>query len=226
MIQLTIRVNRILQSVNTALIDDEAYKPEARKRLPITAISPRIWRRYPKKKWNNLQLPVLTSVPQGRLGNAMGEYATLLALGRVYGATVRLHPKMENQLKDTFPNITMKPIPGEVVGHIEVCCCYITYNDRDWIRLPARSHIHHGMAEAAASGLLGPNLFVTEYPFGIHLFNTFPEDVRREFTFSPDIQRQVRTFWEENSNYLTKVTIGVHVRRTDYMHALLVTEVM
>ncbi|XP_064111762.1 galactoside alpha-(1,2)-fucosyltransferase 2-like [Macrobrachium nipponense] len=170
-LQYMTQINRIPQQKNTGLIDGIENKTEAQGPLPVTAISPRIWYRDPAQMWENLQLPVLTSEPLGRLGNVMGEYATLLALGRVYGATVRMHPKMERQLKATFPNISMEPLP--------------------------------------------------EYPFEIQLFNTFPEDIRREFTFSLEIQRQVRAFWEENSHYLTKVTIGVHVRRTDYMHALL-----
>ncbi|XP_066957192.1 galactoside alpha-(1,2)-fucosyltransferase 1-like [Macrobrachium rosenbergii] len=150
------------QFSNTGPIDGGDNKREARGPLPVTAISPRIWYRDPDQMWENLQLPVLTSEPLGRLGNVMGEYATLLSLGRVYGATVRMHPKMESQLKATFPNITMGPLPGGVVGHNEVC------------------------------GRLTPLLWA-----------------------------QVRTFWEDNASYLTRVTIGVHVRRTDYMHSLL-----
>ncbi|XP_066957193.1 galactoside alpha-(1,2)-fucosyltransferase 2-like [Macrobrachium rosenbergii] len=203
------RVKKKRQPMYVGLVDDaEDDKAETKKPLPVTAIIPRIWHRSPEDMWENLQLPVLTSEPLGRLGNVMGEYATLLGLGRVYGATVRLHPKMERKLKPTFPNITMEPIPGD-------------YNVSEWTRVPSLTQINYGMSEAAAAGILGPELFViTDYPFEIQLFNTFPDDIKREFAFSRDIQRQVQKFREDNSKYLTGVTIGVHVRRTDYMHAM------
>ncbi|XP_068214483.1 galactoside alpha-(1,2)-fucosyltransferase 1-like [Palaemon carinicauda] len=176
-----------------------------RKPLPATAINPRIWHYTPGLKWENLQLPVITAEPTGRLGNVMGEYATLLGLGRTYSTTIRLHPKMELELKATFPNISIEPLP---VGYDEV----------EWERVPALSVINYGTAEAAASGIMGPQLFtLTDYPFEIQLFNAFPEDIRREFTFSHDIQKKVRDFRKDNAHYLTRVTIGVHVRRTDYL---------
>ncbi|XP_068214485.1 galactoside alpha-(1,2)-fucosyltransferase 2-like [Palaemon carinicauda] len=97
----------------------------------------------------------------------------------------------------------------------------VEYDESEWTAVKALSVLNYGRVEAAASGILGPQLFVMkDCPFEIQLFNAFPEDIRREFTFSHDIQRKVQDFREDNANYLSSVTIGVHVRRTDYLHAM------
>lgn len=174
--------------------------------LPVTAIARRIWHKHTGQTWRGLQLPVLTSEPLGRLGNVMGEYATLLALGRIYGTTLRLHPSMQSQLINSFPNITIEPLPG-------------SFNRSEWIPIGFLTFINHGRYEAAASGILGAERFLlTGYPFEIQLFNTFRQDIIKEFTFSKALQDQVQDFWVKNNRSYSEVIVGFHVRRTDYVN--------
>ncbi|XP_064100480.1 galactoside alpha-(1,2)-fucosyltransferase 2-like [Macrobrachium nipponense] len=184
----------------------EADQLNTRKPLPDVAIARRVWHKYTGKKWQGLQLPVLTSIPLGRLGNFMGQYATLLALGRIYGATVRLHPGMRDEMINIFPDISMNLLPGP-------------FNRSEWILTDYVSIINHASYEAAAAGLLGAKRFLLiGHPFEIQLFNTFREDIIKEFTFSKDIQNQVKAFWTQHKRNDSEVIVGFHVRRTDYIN--------
>ncbi|XP_066957225.1 galactoside 2-alpha-L-fucosyltransferase Sec1-like [Macrobrachium rosenbergii] len=55
------------------------------------------------------------------------------------------------------------------------------------------------------------------HPFEIQLFNAFREDIIKEFTFSKDIQNQVKAFWAQHKRNDSEVIVGFHVRRTDYI---------
>lgn len=192
-----------LQLVN---LSDGKGELKKKKPLPETAIVPRVWQKYPGKTWRGLQLPVITAQPMGRLGNVMGEYATLYAMGRVYGATVRQHPGMKKQLETIFPNLTMPLVPGE-------------FTSSEWTEIPYLTFINYAKAESAAAGILGPHLFLTTgWPFEIQLFNTYRQDILKELTFSPALQKEVSNFWEKNLNDSSHVLVGVHVRRTDYVN--------
>ncbi|XP_064104805.1 galactoside alpha-(1,2)-fucosyltransferase 2-like isoform X1 [Macrobrachium nipponense] len=174
--------------------------------LPVTAIARRVWHKHEGKTWQGLQLPVLISQPLGRLGNVLGEYATLYAIGRIYGTTTRLHPTMKAQLINNFPNITIELVPG-------------AFNQSQWIPIGYLTFINHGRYEAAAAGILGAERFMlTGYPFEIQLFNTYRQDIIREFTFSKDLQDKVKAFWVENKRSDSEVIVGFHVRRTDYVN--------
>ncbi|RXG53930.1 hypothetical protein Avbf_13446 [Armadillidium vulgare] len=61
----------------------------------------------------NFSLPLLTVNSIGRLGNLMGEYASLFSLGKLYNVSVLLDPKMKKKFKRIFPHITMKVFPSD-----------------------------------------------------------------------------------------------------------------
>ncbi|XP_064111775.1 galactoside alpha-(1,2)-fucosyltransferase 1-like [Macrobrachium nipponense] len=229
------RVKKKHQPLYAGLADDEEDNKAETKMpsLPVTAIIPRIWYRDPAQIWENLQLPVLTSEPLGRLGNVMGEYATLLGLGRVYGATVRLHPKMERKLKPTFPNISMELIPGEVAGEDEMCGGRRRRGVRcspDDLSIPDDVVLSVYVSAVYCKGVLpnGALLGVIPLEYDPHLIGRIFEEKIRDSPgagtmASLDVESlftNVQKFREDNSKYLTGVTIGVHVRRTDYMHAM------
>lgn len=181
------------------------------KQEPVTAIVPRVWEKYPGQTWRGLQLPVMTSEPYERLGNVMGQYATLYALGRAYNVTVRLSPQMMFRLSKTFPYLTMPHLPGIFIR-------------KYWTPIHVVSFRNYAKAEAAAAGLLGPRLFLLdEWPFEIQLFNAYRREILKELTFSPEVMKEVHHFISDELGKVTKnktetpVLVGVHVRRTDYV---------
>lgn len=173
---------------------------------PVVAIHPREWHRFPGKKWRGLQLPVLTMKPGGGFGNAMGNYATLYAIGRAYDATVRVSNQTYIRLSRTFPNMSMPIIPAD--------------SEKEWMKLEVVASFKYANFEAAAAGILGPHPFIgTGSPIQIQLFHAFACEIRREFTFSPAIQTKVRQFWLNEAKFPTaSVLVGIHIRRTDYIN--------
>ncbi|KAG7174053.1 Galactoside 2-alpha-L-fucosyltransferase 1-like 1 [Homarus americanus] len=126
-------------------VDTSTPKPSRTE--AVTAVVPRVWETYPGLNWRGLQLPILSAQPMGRLGNVMGQYATLLALGHAYNATVRLSPDMKRYLGKIFPNLTMPLVPGK-------------FSRQDWVPLRSLSIWNYAKSEMAAAGLLGPRLFL------------------------------------------------------------------
>ncbi|XP_037796617.1 galactoside alpha-(1,2)-fucosyltransferase 2-like [Penaeus monodon] len=209
--------------IDIALLNDSAlevrktaiqYKEKHSIHAPGPWVPQRKWVKFPDRMWHGYQLPVLTARPLGRMGNIMGEYATLWALKHIYNATVLVMPGMKKKLS-CFPSLSLPDCP-------DGC------NTTGWKRMGRTggiSHYNFTKIENAAAGLSGPGTFVlTNCLFEIHLFNFFKEDLRREFTFAEEIQRKVRESlanvqqeWQSiNNSTVLPVLVGFHVRRTDY----------
>ena len=62
------------------------------------------------KRWRDLRLPVLAINPLGRLGNVMGEYASMFAIHKIYGVDVVQTPVCNKILKPLFPHISLPVI--------------------------------------------------------------------------------------------------------------------
>ncbi|XP_068210983.1 galactoside alpha-(1,2)-fucosyltransferase 2-like isoform X1 [Palaemon carinicauda] len=162
-------------------------------------------------KWHGLNLPVLTCSPLGRLGNTMGEYATMYALRNLYNASVVVNDVMKDRLRD-FHHLSLPNLPGH-------------YDKSDWIGVRNSGGMYnYASIELAASGLLGPHKFVMHaYAFEIQLFQKFREDLKREFAFSNYINRKVREFFDgirkrrRSFGPAELVFVGFHIRRTDYV---------
>ncbi|XP_042881447.1 galactoside alpha-(1,2)-fucosyltransferase 2-like [Penaeus japonicus] len=208
-----------LEGVNETVLELLTQDKDAASYLPPTVVPPTRWVRY-NQKWNGYQLPVITCQPLGRFGNVMGEYATLWALKRMYNVSVVVTPAMNSQLNSTFPTISLPRHPGP-------------FKRDQWRAVGKVGDLYnYALVEVAATGLLGPRLFVmTDYAFEIQLFKPYKEELRREFTFADQIQSDVRHYLQD---ILTKrdvigdndtssspvkrppVLVGFHIRRTDY----------
>ncbi|XP_027223995.2 galactoside alpha-(1,2)-fucosyltransferase 2 isoform X1 [Penaeus vannamei] len=192
---------------------ESSDKPLVPVRGPFVPQSRRV--RFPDHRWRGYPLPALTAQPFGRLGNVMGEYASLWALARIYNVTAFLHPSMKAKLH-FFDALSLPEIPGAFVRSewqdVRKTGSFFAYN--------------YTNIERAAAGLLGPKRFCLKpYPFEIHLFNPFKEELRREFVFPKRVQEKVREIladvqqkWQSaNNSTVLPVLVGFHVRRADYV---------
>nr|XP_027207960.1 galactoside 2-alpha-L-fucosyltransferase 1-like [Penaeus vannamei] len=155
---------------------------------------------------------LFTSSSNGRLGNNMGEYATLWGLGRTFNVSVLLHPVMERRLRRIFPGLSMERLPAS-------CASGWTKLDKTY-KFPKNQDLF----DSAAAGLLGPGKFMLgDNPVKVHLFHPFREDLLRELTFSPGLRKQARDILtkvkSKVKNQPPEITfVGVHIRRTDYIN--------
>ena len=61
--------------------------------------------------WHGNKLPLVTHSFNGRLGNCMGQYASMYALSKMYNATVLLYEANKKYLqRNFFPNISLSSI--------------------------------------------------------------------------------------------------------------------
>ncbi|XP_047492332.1 galactoside alpha-(1,2)-fucosyltransferase 1-like isoform X2 [Penaeus chinensis] len=154
---------------------------------PATFIPPSKRVRYANLSWHGYPLPVLTCQSKGRLGNLMGEYATLWGLRRTYNVTVLVSPRMKTGLimfpALSLPTLEAPAAPPTAPGPSRI----------QWRRVgrSGGSLYNFSLVEAASAGLLGPHHFkIQNSPFEMQLFGRFKEDLRREFAFSKGIRDQ------------------------------------
>ncbi|XP_018020284.1 galactoside alpha-(1,2)-fucosyltransferase 2 [Hyalella azteca] len=163
--------------------------------------------------WMGLSLPALAMNPLGRLGNQMGEYATLFAFKKIYNTTVVLIPT-ESALDASFAGLS--------IPHLK------KFNHSAWrpvYRDDAGLYTYHA-THLAAAGLLGPHLFLLmDYPFEAAVFGAYKTELIKEFSFNETVMRQAEARLEIARGIATNATsgqgdpqvlVGVHVRLTDY----------
>ncbi|XP_068098319.1 galactoside alpha-(1,2)-fucosyltransferase 2-like [Hyperolius riggenbachi] len=139
----------------------------------------------------------------GRLGNLMGQYATLYALAKMNGREAYISSKMHDQLSKIF-KIRLPVIHQEVSDRIK----WRDYVLHDWMRDEYR-HIKTDYVNFVGC------------PYSYTIFNHIQDEIFREFTFHDFIT-------EESYAYLNKVRgdkknvtfVGVHVRRGDYVSVM------
>ncbi|KAL7639078.1 UNVERIFIED_CONTAM: hypothetical protein RMT77_010612 [Armadillidium vulgare] len=162
-------------------------------------------------------LPLLTVKSRGRLGNLMGEYASLFSLGKLYNASVLLDPKMKKKFKGIFPHITMKVLPSDFDRKK---CVSVSFDDS------YKDICNYSPIQLAAAGLFGPLCFIiTDYPFEMKLFHSIREDIVKEFKFSEQIEKKVEKFYSSIKNTKRRkfnkehyTFVGIHIRMTDFKH--------
>ncbi|XP_043915631.1 galactoside alpha-(1,2)-fucosyltransferase 2-like [Protopterus annectens] len=140
---------------------------------------------------------------QGRLGNQMGEYATLLALAKLNKRRAYILPETFDYLAPLF-RITLPTIKREVANRIS----WTNYWLHDW------------MAPEYAD-IKGKYVQFTGYPCSWTFFHNIRDEIRQEFRMHDHLN-------EEADRYLQKIKgdrknatfIGVHVRRGDYVHVM------
>ncbi|XP_053307497.1 galactoside alpha-(1,2)-fucosyltransferase 2-like [Spea bombifrons] len=139
----------------------------------------------------------------GRLGNLMGEYATLYALAKLNGHQAYVSPEMYAQLSAIF-KVRLPVIPQDVADQIQ----WKHYGLHDWM---SEEYKH----------IKGEFVKLTGYPCSWTFYHHIRDEILKEFAFHDFVV-------EESNTYLSKVRgdrkdvtfVGVHVRRGDYVHVM------
>ncbi|XP_043914952.1 galactoside alpha-(1,2)-fucosyltransferase 2-like [Protopterus annectens] len=139
----------------------------------------------------------------GRLGNQMGEYATLYALSKINRRQAYIIPEMFNYLSPLF-RITMPTINGEEVKRIS----WREYKVYNWMAPEYRQFSEKYVR-------------LTGTPCSWTIFHYLRDDILREFTFHDHIKKEANNYLQKIKGDRKSVTfISVHVRRGDYVHVM------
>ncbi|XP_048470624.1 galactoside alpha-(1,2)-fucosyltransferase 2-like [Rhincodon typus] len=139
----------------------------------------------------------------GRLGNQMGEYATLYALAKLNGHQAYILPSMANYLSPIF-KITLPTLHGSVGERIK----WKNYYLHDWMEDSYRS-------------IQGDYVRLSGYTCSWTFYHHIRSEILREFTLHDFIVEQTDVFLRRIRGERKNVTyVGVHVRRGDYIHVM------
>ncbi|XP_067825061.1 galactoside alpha-(1,2)-fucosyltransferase 2-like [Heptranchias perlo] len=139
----------------------------------------------------------------GRLGNQMGEYATLYALAKLNGHQAYILPSMAKYLSPIF-KITL-PIHHQS-----------WFNRIQWNYYP----LHDWMDDQYHS-IPGNYIMFSGYPCSWTFYHHIREEILHEFTFHDFITEETNIFLRRISGGRKNVTyVGVHVRRGDYVKTM------
>ncbi|XP_015665711.1 galactoside 2-alpha-L-fucosyltransferase 2 [Protobothrops mucrosquamatus] len=139
----------------------------------------------------------------GRLGNQMGQYATLYALAKINGFQAYIHPEMHSALSPIF-KITLPVISAEVFMKIQWKKVYL----HDWMSEEYR-HIEGKYVELGG------------YPCSYTFYHHLRQEILKEFTFHDHIKKEANDYLQIMRGERQNVTyVGVHVRRGDYVRVM------
>ncbi|XP_006897388.1 PREDICTED: galactoside 2-alpha-L-fucosyltransferase 2-like [Elephantulus edwardii] len=141
---------------------------------------------------------------QGRLGNQMGEYATLYALAKMNKQAAYISPQMHNTLAPIF-KITLPVLHNVVADRIP----WTNYHLNDWMEEQYR-HIPE------------PYVRLTGYPCSWTFYHHLRHEILREFTLHDHVRQEAQTFLHglQVNGHRPSTYVGVHVRRGDYVHVM------
>lgn len=146
---------------------------------------------------------ILTVNSIGRLGNKMGQYATLYALAKINGYQAYIQPEMHSALSPIF-KITLPVISAKVFGKIQWKNIYLN----DWMSEDYR-HIQ------------GKNVQLTGYPCSYTFYHHLRREILKEFTFHDYVKEEANHYLQILRAERQNVTyVGVHVRRGDYVRVM------
>ncbi|XP_063293074.1 galactoside alpha-(1,2)-fucosyltransferase 2-like [Pelobates fuscus] len=146
---------------------------------------------------------IWTIKPDGRLGNQMGEYATLYALAKANGRQPFILPEMHSYLAPIF-KITLPVLHQDAVNLIS----FKEYWIHDWMSEEYK-HVDETF------------LKFTGYPCSWTFYHHLRDDIRREFTIHDHLKKEANQVLRGMKGSRTDVTyIGVHVRRGDYVSVM------
>ncbi|XP_072343304.1 galactoside alpha-(1,2)-fucosyltransferase 2-like isoform X2 [Scyliorhinus torazame] len=139
----------------------------------------------------------------GRLGNQMGEYATLYALAKLNGHQAYILPAMANYLSPIF-KITLPTLHDSMKYGI----LWKEFHVNDWM-------------EDQYGSIQGNCVMFAGYPCSWTFYHHIREEILHEFTFHDFLKEQTNTFLRRITGERKNVTyVGVHVRRGDYIHVM------
>ncbi|KAM3922976.1 galactoside alpha-(1,2)-fucosyltransferase 2-like [Leptodactylus fuscus] len=141
-----------------------------------------------------------TIEPIGRLGNLMGEYATLYALAKLNGHRAFILPEMYWPLSRVF-KITLPVIAQK------------DFMETNWINL----ELHDWMSPEYRN-LDYEYLKLIGYPCSWTFYEDVKDEILQEFTFHDYIKEGANKYLSSLQEGRGNVTfVGVHVRRGDYL---------
>lgn len=142
----------------------------------------------------------MTVDPNGRLGNLMGEYATLYALAKMNGRPAFLPPGMAKTLRAYF-RISMPSMAASDFEQLDYL--WTNVEVRRWME-PSYAHLSEMFIR-----IMGP-------PYSWTFYEDLQAEIAREFAFHNSIQREVDEQLRKIASSRSTVTlVGVHARRTD-----------
>ncbi|XP_044844839.1 galactoside alpha-(1,2)-fucosyltransferase 2-like isoform X1 [Mauremys mutica] len=140
---------------------------------------------------------------RGRLGNQMGEYATLYALAKMNGHQAYILPEMHQQLAPLF-RITL-PVLSRF---------------RAWSILWRNYGLHDWMSEEYRH-IEGKYVRLTGAPCSWTFYHHLRQEILREFSFHNHIKEEANRYLAGLRGQRRNVTyVGVHVRRGDYVRVM------
>ncbi|XP_050783687.1 galactoside alpha-(1,2)-fucosyltransferase 2-like [Gopherus flavomarginatus] len=139
----------------------------------------------------------------GRLGNQMGEYATLYALAKMNRRQAYILPEMHQQLAPLF-RITLPVLSRFMASRIP----WKDYELHDWMTEEYR-HIE------------GKYVWLTGYPCSWTFYHHLRQEILQEFSFHDHVKEEANRYLAGLRGQRRNVTyVGVHVRRGDYVRVM------
>ncbi|KAM9225957.1 galactoside 2-alpha-L-fucosyltransferase SEC1-like [Dugong dugon] len=147
---------------------------------------------------------VWTINSKGRLGNQMGQYATLYALAKMNGRPAFIPAQMHSMLAPIF-KITLPVLHSTMASRI----LWQDYYLLDWMEEQYR-HIP------------GENVRLMGYPCSWTFYHHLRDEILQEFTLHDHLRREAQWFLQQLQARRTRQAtfVGVHVRRGDYVRVM------
>ncbi|GAB6019085.1 fucosyltransferase 1 (galactoside 2-alpha-L-fucosyltransferase, H blood group) [Chamberlinius hualienensis] len=150
---------------------------------------------------NSISKCAMTIRPEGRMGNLMGEYATLLGLSHINKRPAFISPEMALGLKKYF-KITMPVMSDKLSSKIR------------WTEIKLNNWMEESYKE-----FKDPFILLTFFPYSFNFYDHLREKMKKEFTLHSEIRDKAQSLLRDIKKTKKSVTfVGVHVRRGDYIY--------